>query len=284
MDRWLPGYEHDPEPGAGLDRSPGAPKVVIHTTESGPGSLARVRGTWRGQSNWGRGLPHFIAEGDRYVQLLPLDVGAYTLENKPGGADTNRCGPAIQVEIVGFARDGFTDVEYDALGRWLAELVKAGVPLDLGQHPRFYGEDAGFTLASYDARQRMGHDEYHDFAGFCGHQHVPENAHWDPGHLDGDRVERIARAHLAKFIASWMGDDMYHLIIDGRPGQLSAWLLCGLEKRWLPSTYYADLLARLARDEPQHIVDHGMRGGGDPWIALLDLAAYVPGGAPPAKP
>jgi hypothetical protein len=196
VDLWLPGYEHQPEHGAGLNVTDGAPKVVIHTTESGPGSLQRVRDSWRGPANWGKGLPHFIAEGDRYVQLLPLNVGAYTLENKGGGADTNRCGPAIQVEIVGYARNAFTDVEYSALGRWLADLVKAGVPLNLSQHPRFYGEGAGWILASYTARQRLTAQQYHGFNGFMGHQHCPENAHWDPGSLDGDRVERIALAHL----------------------------------------------------------------------------------------
>jgi hypothetical protein len=196
MDLWLPGYEHDPERGAGLSVSPGAPKVVIHTTESGYGSLDRIRDTWRGPEAWGRGLPHFIAEGDRYVQLLPLNVGAYTLENAPGGADTNRSGPAIQVEIVGYARNAFTDVEYAALGRWLADLVKAGVRIDLSQHPQFHGEGAGWVLAAYDARQRMTAGTYSAFNGFCGHQHCPENAHWDPGFLDADRVERIALGHL----------------------------------------------------------------------------------------
>lgn len=197
MDLWLPGYEHDPEPGAGLSVAPGRPKVVIHTTESGPGTLAAIRNLWRGSSNWGKGLPHFIAEGDRYVQLLPLDVGAYTLQNSPGGADTNRSGPAIQVEIVGFARDEFTAAELDALGRWLADLVRAGVDLDLSQHPRFYGEGDGIVLASESSPIRMGAGAFTAFGGFCGHQHVPENDHWDPGHLDADRVETIARLHLS---------------------------------------------------------------------------------------
>lgn len=196
MDLWLPGYEHDPEHGAGLSVAPGAPKVVIHTTESGPGSLAAIRNMWRGREAWGRGLPHFIAEGDRYVQLLPLNVGAYTLENRVGGADTNRSGPAIQVEIVGYARNAFTDVEYGALGRWLADLVRAGLRINLSQHPQFHGEGAGWVLAAYDARQRMTAGTYSAFNGFCGHQHCPENAHWDPGFLDANRVEHIARAYL----------------------------------------------------------------------------------------
>lgn len=192
----LPGYEHDLEAGAGLSPGPGHPKVVIHTTESPRGSWAGVRNLWRGSSSWGRGLPHFLADGSRYVQLLPLNVAAYTLENKAGGADTNRSGPAIQVEICGYAADGLNDAELEALGKWLADLVAAGVGIDLGQHPRFYGPSDGIVLATYDAPQRLSAAAYQAFGGFLGHQHVPENAHWDPGRLDADRVERIARAHL----------------------------------------------------------------------------------------
>ncbi len=192
----LPGYEHDIEQGAGLSVGAGRPKVVIHTTESPNGSYNAVRNLWRGPANWGKGLPHFLADGARYVQLLPLNVGAYTLENAPGGADTNRSGPAIQVEICTYAANGLNDLEIEALSRWLADLVNAGIDLDLSQHPTFYGTDAGFTLASYTARQRMSADAYNAFNGFCGHQHVPENAHWDPGKLDGLRVERLARQYL----------------------------------------------------------------------------------------
>lgn len=196
MQPLLPGYEHDIERGAGLSVGVGRPKVVLHTTESPHGSYNAVRNMWRGPNNWGRGLPHFLADGARYVQLLPLNVGAYTLENSPGGADTNRSGPAIQVEICTYAKDGLNDLEIEALARWLAALVNAGVDLDLSQHPTFYGLDAGFTLATYNARQRMTADAYNAFNGFCGHQHVPENAHWDPGKLDGLKVERLARGYL----------------------------------------------------------------------------------------
>jgi hypothetical protein len=195
MDLWLPSYEHRPIGGAGLSAGPGRRKAILHTTETAYGSMDFLINHWR--TNWGSGLPHFIAEGDRYVQLLPLNVGAYTLENAPGGADTNRSGPAIQVEIVGYSANGFNDVEYEALGRWLADLVKAGTGIDVRQHPRFYGANEGVVLASYSSPIRMSARQYDEFNGFCGHQHTPENAHWDPGKLDADRVERIALSHLA---------------------------------------------------------------------------------------
>lgn len=193
----LPGYEHDIEPGAGLSVSAGAVKFVKHTTESRRGTYRAVRNLWRGPANWGKGLPHFLMDGPRIVQLLPLTVGAYTLVNDPGGADTNRSGPAIQLERCGFAADPMPDDEYDALGKLLADLVDAGHALDLAQHPRFYGANEGIVLARKDSPIRMSAREYEAFNGFCGHQHVPENDHWDPGKLDGDRLEAIARTHLA---------------------------------------------------------------------------------------
>ena len=35
-----------------------------------------------------------------------------------------------------------------------------------------YGEDSG---------RRMSADQFHAYVGICGHVHVPDNTHWDPG-------------------------------------------------------------------------------------------------------
>lgn len=188
----LPGYEQQIIAGAGLNVGPGKPKVVLHTTETGSGSLQFLIDHWRG--NWGSGLPHFIVEGTRVVQLLPLNVGAYTLENAPGGADTNRSGPAVQAEIVSYADKDWDDATYTSVGRLLADVKRAGHNFDLGIHPRWYGANEGIILAAYNSPVRMMADQYNAFNGWCAHQHVPENAHWDCGKKDTDRIERIARA------------------------------------------------------------------------------------------
>lgn len=196
---WLPGYETDPEPGAGHNPLPGRRKVILHTTETPRGSWGAVRDLWRGPANWARGLPHFLADGDRYVQLLPLDTCAYTSKGGPDSA--NKTGTPIQVEIVGYAADGLDDDEYEALGQWIADLVRAGVDLDLDHCPRFYGDREGVVLAveTSPVRQIITND-YGGFAAFngvCGHQHLRGNDHWDPGHLDIHRVCDIARRHLS---------------------------------------------------------------------------------------
>lgn len=193
MDLWLKGYEHQPV-NAGLNVTAGRPKAVLHTTETGPGSLDALVRHWR--ANPGAGLPHFVADGDRWVQLLPLDVAAYTARNDPSGFDINRSGPAIQVEIVGYA-DRLDGRDEERIARWLADLVLAGLPINVAQHPRFYGAGEGITLAvqSSPVRELLG--PWDAFNGWCGHQHLQENDHWDPGHIDADRIERLALQYLA---------------------------------------------------------------------------------------
>lgn len=201
MDAWLAGYEHDTreaDAGAGLNVLAGADKVVLHTTESSRGSYDAVRALWRGSQNWGRGLPHFIQDGTRFVQLLPLTVNAYTLANPPGPPDTNRAGHVIQVERCGYAAQPMGGDEYDACGRWLADLVRAGLGIDLAQHPKFYGAGDGIVLATSSSPIRLSAGAYDAFNGYLGHQHVPQNDHWDPGGIDGPRLETIARNYLGQ--------------------------------------------------------------------------------------
>lgn len=226
MDLWLPGYEHQPVPGAGLSVSPGRPKVVLHTTETDRPSLNTLINHWR--RNWGAGLPHFGVEGTRVVQLLPLNVGAYTLENAPGGADTNRSGPAVQAEVVSRADTDWDDPTYQSVGMLLADIKRAGHDFDLGTYPRFWGANEGVILASYSSPIRMSAAEYVSFNGWTDHAHCPENAHWDIGKKDGKRLERIARAHFAPVLTpeeealvagkSWARNGTFSIVALDRSG------------------------------------------------------------------
>lgn len=194
MDLLLPGYEHQIVPGAGLNVTAGNKKVILHTTETGQGAANALISHWN--ANWGAGLPHFIIDGARCVQLLPLNVGGYTLENANGGADTNRSGPAVQVEICGYAANDFDAATYETVGKWLADLLKAGFTFDLENTPRWYGANEGIVLASYSSPIRMTAQQYIDFNGWACHQHCPENAHWDCGRKDTDRIKAIAYKYL----------------------------------------------------------------------------------------
>lgn len=64
----------------------------------------------------------------------------------------------------------------------------------------------------------------------------------------------------------------YYVVVDGR--SVSAWLVSGLQKRWLPNNDYTHMLTEFAK-AGQVIHDVGMQGPGSPWIAILDLCEQV---------
>lgn len=168
---------------AGQDSGPfvaGPMRLVLHTTEGS--SAAGAIGAFKSMGSW----PHFTVDPLAKVryQHISLDVGARALINAPGGVETNR-EDAIQIEMVGFAAKtpDWTD---DAL-QWLATEVFAPILAATGiptTHPAFSGTNA----AGVNAPQRMTFDQWDTFAGICGHQHVPENDHWDPGAFPIDRL------------------------------------------------------------------------------------------------
>lgn len=166
---WAPGYRH---------------KIVLHTTETGWGSSETLIRKW--QDAPGSGRPHFLVDGDRVVQLLPLTAGAYTLENPPGGVETNR-GGAIQVEVTGFARDAafWTDGQLRPLAELIADIASV-FPIDL-VHVEPTGR-AGEV-------PRMAPDRWKGFAGVTTHARAPEqpSGHWDPGPLNMARLLQLAR-------------------------------------------------------------------------------------------
>jgi hypothetical protein len=176
----LPGALWAAGKGAGAyvsDRRPW--RVVLHTTEGADVPLAAYA-----RNGW----PHLTFKpATRQVwQHLNFDVAATAMRNAPGGVETNRCW-AIQIEIVGFAagaRDWPNDW-CDWIGEQLAALRHI-VPFVL-RAPRFVDQRDGF-IARTDAPQRFSNDEWLTFDGVCGHQHVPENDHWDPGAIRIDRI------------------------------------------------------------------------------------------------
>lgn len=187
---WLDGFTRDDNVrGAGGGSFlPAAPCGVIHTTEGS--NIEAARSVYRNKMV----APHCTVDPARRIRLqhLPLDRSAYALVNDNGGVETNRHG-ARQVEVVGFAAQ--TDEWPDEWIEWLAtEVVRpisaaAGIT---GPGLTCYGEDAGWILATPNARQRMSFDAWNRFDGWCGHQHVPENSHWDPGALDLPRIVQLA--------------------------------------------------------------------------------------------
>lgn len=189
--------------GGTFDRDPRA--VIWHTTE-GTTVDGAVSVYKRIQA-----CPHLTVDFDtkeRY-QHVPLDRSCYALRNLPGGCQTNTTG-IIQIEIVAKAAEMWS-WSPERL-QWLGEEVLAPIFEECPTIPRgpVYSGPR-MTCAEWDVWS----------GGQCGHAHVPENDHWDPGDLD-----------LARIVAYATGDDMptpaefwaYPLTIEGYTAPAGEWL------------------------------------------------------------
>lgn len=183
---WIPGMSRIEYPRASHQPFRGGPvRVVLHKMQGGlAGTLATYPRTLA--------IPHFSWDypSRRRIQHRPLNEMASALMNRPGGVETNADG-AIQIEISGKSEDaaGISDEELVWYGEGLAEL-RQHVDFQLAA-PVF--KDVG-DAAGVNASTRMSFAEWDGFNGVCGHQHVPENDHWDPGALDISKVLAAAGA------------------------------------------------------------------------------------------
>lgn len=163
--------------------------VVWHTTEGT--SLPSYAG--------GSEAPNFTAKPDftakrlAWYQHFDFDVSSRALVNAAGGVETNTLN-VVQVEIVGTCDPAshknwgatphlYTPELPDWAIRDLAAFAKwahdnHGIPLTsdvtFKAYPGSYGTSNGV---------RMSAAKWTSFTGHCGHQHVPENLHGDPGLL-----------------------------------------------------------------------------------------------------
>ncbi|MEV8548308.1 hypothetical protein AB0L04_00435 [Streptomyces glaucescens] len=190
---------------------------VVHTTEGralpsyGGGAMAPNV----------TGVPDIAAKKIRWYQHFDVDESARALANKLGGVETNTAN-VFQIELVGTCDDtkkiswsgaqagvdylhwptapDWALVEVAWLVRWLYDYHR--VPLTCVKDWLAYGKDPrrpGVTPASYGASPaRMSMSAWRSFTGWCGHQHVPENDHGDPGAMNFARVIEIAKGVTAK--------------------------------------------------------------------------------------
>ena len=150
-----------------------AKKGVLHTTEGG--SAAGAIGAYKKNNSW----PHFTVDLNGTVyQHVGIDVAARSMENKSGGVETNR-GGAIQIEVVGRAAVPVWPTSQVSAVKELMRWIEANVGIKQYGPPFGAGGQAG-----YKNPLEFANEYWKTFNGWCGHQHVPENAHWDPGAID----------------------------------------------------------------------------------------------------
>ena len=171
-------------------------RIVLHTTETN-----RLPGYGDGAA-----APHFtIGVGDpgsltgeplgvvRVWQHISLDRTAYALRHPPGTPETNHMGAhCIQIECVTYIGD---QLDYgivgnkgilptpliEALTGLVREIVTAVGDINVTEVPDLWSSSGS---AGADAKQRFADEEWQNFNGICGHEHVPHNTHWDPGAFD----------------------------------------------------------------------------------------------------
>lgn len=160
----------------GTDAGPytgGPPKGVLHTTEGSNGNGAI--GAFKSTGSW----PHFLVGEQGYVwQFIDTNLSARALQHPSGTVPTNT-DHAIQIEIVGFAAQptAHSSAQWTALKslmRWIEGVE--GVKLQ--------GPGRAFATAYGQNNLRFTSSQWDNFNAWCGHCHVPNNDHWDPGAID----------------------------------------------------------------------------------------------------
>ncbi|MEU6279722.1 hypothetical protein [Streptomyces sp. NPDC047028] len=186
--------------------------LVLHTTE----------GIGLTDYDGGSMAPNLTAVADckaqrlRWYQHFDIDRSSRALQNLSGGVETNTLN-VVQVELEGTC-------DYAHRAKWgskvagrdyiywgdppdwalqdLADFVRwlhanHNVPLSGPSEWLTYGPDSrrpGVTPASYGASPaRMTFNEWNGFHGICGHEHVPENDHGDPGSLPFAKLIALAK-------------------------------------------------------------------------------------------
>jgi hypothetical protein len=107
--------------------------------------------------------------------------------------ETNR-DSAIQLEIVAYAQESIVD-QYPNTGRVKISELAAENLADIREFILWVCDEFGVgyvwpgrVAKSYGQANsgsfRMSNADWDNYNGVCGHQHVPESDHWDPGGLN----------------------------------------------------------------------------------------------------
>ncbi|MEU3281570.1 N-acetylmuramoyl-L-alanine amidase [Streptomyces antibioticus] len=173
--------------------------VVLHTTEG------------RSLPDYGGGasapnltaVPDFAAKKLRWFQHFDIDVSSRALVNLRGGVETNTLN-VVQVELVGTCDPG-THQKWGSTPHIYWPEAPDWALHDVADFLRWTHDEHGVPLVgpakwppyptSYanGGHQRMSYAEWNAFRGVCGHMHVPENTHGDPGAIDFTRLLQIAK-------------------------------------------------------------------------------------------
>ena len=162
----------------------GPPRFTIHSYEADPHKVSATAGA-HSLINAGHEV-HLCFNpltGD-YAQILPASRAGRGLVNLAGGVETNRMGSCnIQVEVIAFAADPFTDyMTADGWASW-------GIIMDwVASHGVARTWPSGPPPVYPPGTDERSVDKWTNYSGLFGHSQVPENTHGDPGAVDAHRL------------------------------------------------------------------------------------------------
>jgi hypothetical protein len=189
------------------DNYPGSAMVpncaVLHTTE----------GYSRPSYSGGAVAPNYTAVPDmkakrlRWFAHFPDERSSRALRNLGGGVETNTAN-VVQVELVGtcdpsahraWKAKHIAHIYWPEAPEWALRDLAAFVAWMHDHHGVPISSPAGAVWTPYPESygaggQRLSMDAWRRFKGWCGHQHVPENVHGDPGALQWGTVAEYARS------------------------------------------------------------------------------------------
>lgn len=182
----------------------GPPRAVLHTTET-----PRLSS---GQPYYHLGFVE-LDDGSIYIeQWRDFRRASRALRNKAGGVQTNRQGDVcLNIVVVGDAADAhlWSDAminELNEFANWAK--MKFNIPLI---HPAPIG---GSNCYGESSPCRLTNQQWINYTGWCGHQNVPENTHWDPGFADWGRI-LLPREEEDMQLPAERRDDVKDLIAKG---------------------------------------------------------------------
>lgn len=158
-------------------------------------------------------MPSLKDDAVKIWQHIALGKTAYALLHPKGTEETNHMGShCVQIEMVTYVGDQpkagivgnrghLPEPLMRAVAGLVAEILEAVPDISL-QAPAVNKWSAKGSFGP-KAKQRFTVAEWREFNGICGHEHVPANAHWDPGELD-----------IKGFIGLVTGDTSTHLRPD----------------------------------------------------------------------
>lgn len=148
-------------------------------------------------------LPDFDAKKLIWRQHFPVTKSARALVNRAGGVQTNTAN-CIQIELVGtdgWASKANKNAPYKLADKWCWPTNATDWMLrDVAAFIRWCHTEWGIPYRAPYAfddwrganSHRMSFSQWRAFEGVCGHSHVPENDHTDPGAFPIARVLTMA--------------------------------------------------------------------------------------------